>query len=186
MSIFFITLTIIIIALFYFFFYRYPTPIIRKNNQDKVYSPGFGKIMKIIKQNDNTLFIAIFLSPLDVHYQYYPISGTIKDLKYDHTGNFNLAYELNKSNNNEKIITTISNKHGNFIIYQIAGYLVRRITQYGKVNQQIDSGEPLGLIHFGSRVDIIIPNASQFNLQVKEGQYMYGFKSLLGYYNTIE
>lgn len=175
---------VLFVILLYLFFYRYPNPIIRRNNFDCVYSPAFGKIMKIIRQPDNTLFIAIFLSPLGIHYQFSPVSGTIKDFKYDKTGQFELAYELNKSNNNEKAITTIQNKNGEFKIYQIAGFLVRRISSYMEnyKNTTIESGEAIGLIHFGSRVDIIIPKASEFNLKIKEGDYVNGFNTMLGYY----
>ena len=57
----------------------------------------FNDLMKIIEEDDN-IFIAIFLSPFDIHYQFSPVSGTIQDIKYDRTGKFSLAYELNKSN----------------------------------------------------------------------------------------
>lgn len=178
---------IIFLAIFFTIFYRCPNPVIRKSNEDYVYSPGFGRIMKINHEQDN-IFIAIFLSPLDIHYQFSPISGIVKDLKYDATGKFELAYELNKSNQNEKAITTITNKHGDFIVYQIAGFLVRRISTYCKIGQNIDCGEKIGLIHFGSRVDIIIPKKSkeqdkEFVLSVKEGEYVNGFDTLLGYYS---
>ena len=163
-------------------FYRCPTPIIRKNNEDVVYAPSFGKVLKIIQNDDDSVFVSIFLNPFDIHYQYYPVSGIIKDIKYDPTGNFALAYELNKSNENEKSITTLVNKNGEFKIYQIAGYLVRRIDNYGSVNKVVDSGEMLGIIHFGSRVDIIIPKSSNFVFQVKENDVVKGFNTILGYY----
>jgi phosphatidylserine decarboxylase len=174
--------SLLVIILFLVFFYRYPLKIkVIQNNYNTVLAPAYGKIMKINNRyHDNTLYIAIFLSPLDIHYQFYPVSGTITDIKYDATGNFNLAYEYNKSNSNEKSIITINNPNGNFIIYQIAGFIVRRITYFSKINKNIDSGQCLGLIHFGSRVDIIIPNANKFSLQVKEGQYVNGPNSILG------
>jgi phosphatidylserine decarboxylase len=177
-------IVILIIILLLLFFYRHPTPIIRKSNEDYVYSPAFGRIMKISRQDDK-LFISIFLSPIDVHYQYCPISGVVSDFKYDATGNFKLAYELNKSNDNEKAITTITNKHGNFIIYQIAGYIVRRISTFVKKSDLVDSGETIGLIHFGSRIDIIIPNAHEFDCKVSEGEYVSGFNTLLGEFKTF-
>ena len=161
-------------------FYRYPREYIRRGEQDKVYSPAYGRVMSIKRREDNTLYIAIFLSPLDIHYQFFPVSGRVKDINYDATGKFELAYELNKSNDNEKCIHVINNKHGDFIVYQIAGYLVRRISHYDKVGDTVDSGECMGLIHFGSRVDIIIPKASSFKLYVKEGDYMSGSQSLIG------
>jgi len=89
---------------------------------------------------------------------------------------------LNKSNKNEKSIYTISNKNGDFIVYQIAGYLVRRISTYGKIGEKVDSGECMGIIYIGSRVDIIIPNSNKFKLLVKENELVRGFNSLLGHY----
>lgn len=178
-----IVIIILLIIILLCFFYRHPTPIIRKYNEDRVYSPAFGRIMKISKYNDK-LFISIFLTPLDVHYQFYPVSGVITNIKYDNTGNFKLAYELNKSNNNEKTITTIANKNGDFIIYQIAGFLLRRISTFGKISKHIESGQTMGLIHFGSRVDVIIPNANEFDCKVLEGDYVSGFNTLLGEYRN--
>jgi phosphatidylserine decarboxylase len=176
-------ITILICILFLLaFFYRYPIETIREGNVDQVYSPAYGKIMSIKRRDDNTLYLAIFLSPLDIHYQFFPVSGKVKDIIYDPTGNFELAYELNKSNDNEKCIHVINNKHGDFIVYQIAGFLVRRISPYDTINKTYESGEKLGLIHFGSRVDLIIPKADVFRLYVKEGDYMSGSESLIGEY----
>jgi phosphatidylserine decarboxylase len=172
----------VLICIFFFLalFYRYPTEIIREGNVDKVYSPAYGKIMSIKRRDDNTFYIAIFLSPLDIHYQFFPVSGKVKDIIYDATGKYELAYELNKSNENEKCIHVINNKHGDFVVYQIAGFLVRRISYYDTLNKDYNSGEKLGLIHFGSRVDLIIPKADIFQLYVKEGDYVGGSESLIG------
>jgi phosphatidylserine decarboxylase len=172
----------LLLVLFILFFYRYPSPIIRQNNYDSVYSPAYGTIVNIEYIPENKLLISTFLSPLDVHYQFYPISGIVTNIKYDKTGKYNLAYELTKSRYNEKYITTISNKNGDFVIYQIAGYFVRRIISYSKLNETVESGEPLGLIHFGSRVDLIVPNASRFRLLAKKGDYVRGSNTLLGSY----
>lgn len=178
----YIVLSLLLFLIFLLYFLRYPKTIIRQNNEDNVYSPAFGKIMSIRERDDNTLYIAIFLSPTDIHYQFFPVSGTVKDLKYDCSGKFELAYELNKSNKNEKSIYTVTNKNGDFIIYQIAGYFVRRISTYKKKGDKVDSGECMGIIYIGSRVDIIIPNRNKFKLLAKEGDSVYAFNSLLGYY----
>ena len=190
------TTTTIIVAIIIFlivsiialvcYFYRKPKTILHLNEPYKVYSPAYGKIMKITKREDDTLFIAIFLNPFDIHYQYIPISGQVQTQTHDHNGNFYLAYELNKSSQNEKSITTIQNQFGLFTIYQIAGYLVRRIDTYVKPQQQVTSGECMGLIHFGSRVDIIIPNASKFTCFVKENERVKASRSVLGEYKKKE
>jgi phosphatidylserine decarboxylase len=171
---------IIILLLFLSFFYRYPKENIRRDVVDKVYSPAYGKVMSIKRRDNNTIYIAIFLSPLDIHYQFFPVSGKVKDIIYDSTGNFELAYELNKSNDNEKCIHVINNIHGDFLVYQIAGYFVRRISYYDKVGESYESGESLGLIHFGSRIDLVIPKADVFNLYIKEGDYLRGSETMIG------
>jgi phosphatidylserine decarboxylase len=178
----YIILGLLVFLIFLLYFLRYPKPVIRKDNFDFVYSPAFGKIMSIKEREDNTLYIAIFLSPTDIHYQFFPVSGVVSDLKYDCSGKFDLAYELNKSNKNEKSIYTITNKNGDFVVYQIAGFVVRRISTYKKKGDTVDSGDCMGIIYIGSRVDIIIPNKDRFQLSVKEGDLVYGFNSLLGYY----
>jgi len=181
-KIFLLSLVVLIVALL-LFFYRFPEEReCRPEDVNKVYSPAYGRIMKITERDDGTLYIAIFLSPLDIHYQFFPVSGTVERVDYDHTGKFELAYELNKSNGNEKCIHTIRNKYGEFTVYQIAGFLVRRISPYDVVGQEAVSGKCMGLIHFGSRVDIIIPQRDRFKLQVAEGDYVDAENTVLGAY----
>lgn len=180
MNLFLIVIALVIV--FVFFFYRFPGERESTTDDDnKVYSPAYGRIMKIKERDDGTLYIAIFLSPLDIHYQFFPVSGKVQRVDYDHTGKFQLAYELNKSNDNEKCIHTIRNKYGEFVVYQIAGFLVRRISAYDAVGQEAVSGKCMGLIHFGSRVDIIIPQRNRFKLLVAEGDYVTA-EMVLGHY----
>jgi len=178
-----LAIIVIVVALAILSFYRFPAErIVCVSDANKVYSPAYGKIMKITERDDGTLYIAIFLSPLDVHYQFFPVSGVVKQIDYDSTGKFELAYELNKSNDNEKCIHVINNQYGDFIIYQIAGFLVRRISPYDTIGQSAVSGKCMGLIHFGSRVDIIIPQRNSFTLLAKEGDSVNCNDTILGYY----
>jgi phosphatidylserine decarboxylase len=179
----FVLILIVIIVSLVFFFYRFPGEREYKaDDANKVYSPAYGRVMKIKERDDGTLYMAIFLSPVDIHYQFFPVSGTVKKIDHDHTGKFELAYEFNKSNKNEKCIHVINNKYGDFTVYQIAGFLVRRISTYDTVGQEAISGGCMGLIHFGSRVDIIIPQRNRFNLLVAEGDYVGADNTILGYY----
>jgi phosphatidylserine decarboxylase len=168
-----------VISAFLLFFYRFPAERV-KSDANAVYSPAYGKIMKITNRPDNTTYIAIFLSPLDIHYQFFPVSGEVKSVEHDANGKFELAYELNKSNDNEKCIHVIENDRGEFTVYQIAGFLVRRISPYDAAGQKAVSGKCMGLIEFGSRVDIIIPQRDQFKLNVKEGDVVNGLDTVLG------
>lgn len=173
----------LLIIAFLLYFYREPPLNIRPNDEDSVYSPACGTIMDVIYQNDNTVLIPIFLSIFDVHQQTFPVSGVVTDVKYDATGKFNIAYKVNKSNDNEKVIHTLHNKNGTFKIYQIAGLLARRISYYNHPFTKVENGQKLGIIYFGSRVDIIIPNANKFRLSVKKGQKVDGSNTLIGTYN---
>ena len=176
---------ILIILLFLAFFYRKPNNIIRFDNQDDVYAPAHGTIMDIIHNSDNTITIPIFLSILDIHRQNFPISGLITDVQHDNTGKFDLAYKINKSNTNEKVIHTVKNNNGIFKIIQISGLLARQIIYYNKPNTYIQNGSDLGIILFGSRVDLIIPNAHKFSLFVNKNDIMHGTDTLIGTYTEV-
>lgn len=172
---------IIICIICLLLFYRLPEPKLIKSD-DIIYSPAYGKVMEI-KEDDSNYYIFIFLSPLDIHYQMVPISGKITNIKYDATGKYNLAYELNKSNDNEKCIYKITNKRGDFYVYQIAGYLVRRISIFKNLGENVNIGEKLGLIHFGSRVDLIVPKKN-LQLLIKKNEYVKGTNTIIGKYKN--
>ena len=153
------------------YFYRQPYPDKRKfRNSSSVYSPAYGTVTHIIKNpNKCETYITIFLSPFDIHHQYYPISGTLVERTYDRNGRFNLAYEFAKASTNEKCIHKIKTEAGHIVqVIQIAGFLVRRIVYDDKmIGDKVTSADRLGMIQFGSRVDIIVPTT---NVVVTEGQ----------------
>lgn len=163
------TIVLFLVACFFIYFYRKPsTQIIRQFNDTFVYSPAFGTIKKIEKlDKTNQLFIAIFLSPIDIHYQYMPIRGTVMSIKHDDIGVYHLAFDMEKSKDNEKMIYQIQTKQGTLVLYQIAGFLVHRISTDLEVGKTYETGEQVGMIKFGSRVDILIPNADRFHLNKK-------------------
>lgn len=174
-----ISILIILIIWFNNYFFRRQKPIYYSNNNSIIYSPAYGRILKIFNINEY-LCISIFLSPLDIHRQYIPINGIIKSVKYDNTGKFNLAYEETKSRMNEKCITQLLTKYGIIYIYQIAGFFVRRIVNDLEINKKVITGEDMGIIKWGSRVDILIPNRDDFMINVKEGDIVKGTYSQLG------
>jgi phosphatidylserine decarboxylase len=173
---------VIALCLFLAYFFRCPIPKLMPENEDVIYSPAYGRVMKIKHLKNDTVFIAIFLSPADIHYQFAPINGTVRRVTFDYTGEFQLAYHANKSDENEKCITEIQNRHGVFTIYQIAGFLVRRISNYLEPTKPVVTGERMGLIKFGSRVDMILPRASLLKLEVKEGDRVDGTNTVIGRY----
>jgi phosphatidylserine decarboxylase len=173
---------VIILLIVLLFFYRYPIKKDTTFYKNGIYSPAYGTIMDI-KINDNKIFIAIYLGLTDIHRQYSPVTGTVVSKKYDHTGKYNLAYNLNKSKLNEKMITEFLGDNGIVTVYQIAGKFVRRITSKVTTGDHVGCGQEIGMIHFGSRVDIIIPNADKFNLGIKLNQKVHGSNTLIGTFN---
>lgn len=161
-----LTSILVFFALFFIYFYRKPRlQIIRTGNTADMYSPCFGTVKKVeYLPKTNQLFVAVFLSPLDIHYQYMPIRGTIRDIKHDDQGVYHLAFDMEKSKDNEKMIYTIDTANGPLILYQIAGFLVRRIVTDLSVGNTYETGEQLGMIKFGSRVDLLIPNGNRFTI----------------------
>ena len=160
------SLSVLIFA-FLLFFYRYE-PFERRFHDNVLISPCEGTVINLTHSNE-TYYVAIFLSPFNRHYQIYPINGVVVDRKYDHTGKFNIVMDLNKSRFNEKKIHYIKAKNGiDVIMYQIAGFLPRMITSSDIVPEPVNSGEYLGMMKFGSRVDLIFPD--KCNLHIKNGQ----------------
>jgi len=178
-----LVITILVLVLFLFVFYREPTLNIKPFNHNIVFSPASGTIQQIARLQNGNLHIAIFLSPFDQHYQTAPICGTVVSQVHDANGQFALAFELTKAHDNEKMITKLQTAHGLMTVTQIAGYLVRRIRSFVHPTQHVKSGELIGHIAFGSRVDIEIPDTSKFRLMVKEGEMVDAGWTQLGVYS---
>jgi phosphatidylserine decarboxylase len=178
----------ILILLFILFFFRHPYINIPYIDDNVILSPAYGTI-KYIKIKDDYTHIIIFLSPLDVHVQYYPIRGSVINQYHDFSRKFHLAFKLNKSNLNEKIITTIKPNINidNIIVQQIAGFLVRRIsTKIKNIPSDgvtVEPGNKLGMIYFGSRVDLILPTKN-LNLLVTVNQKVKGPYTKIGFYKN--
>jgi phosphatidylserine decarboxylase len=101
--------------------------------------------------------ISIFMSPLNVHVNWYPTSGTISYYKY-HPGEYLVAWHPKSSTLNERSTVVIKTQNGNeVLVRQIAGAVARRIVTYGKEGQEVKQGEELGFIKFGSRLDVFVP-----------------------------
>ena len=186
---FFPELNILLVILILFtiltiYFFRVPNRElnIKDNN---IYAPCDGKIVVIEKTieneyyNDKRIQISIFMSPLNIHNNLYPISGEIAYTKY-HPGSFLFAWNPKASTKNERSTIVINNKKISILIRQIAGALARRIITYPKKNDQINAGNELGFIKFGSRVDLFLPETTKINVKLNEK--VIGGKTIIGIY----
>lgn len=171
-------LSAIIIFLIFLIFFRNPDRFPVNISENNIYSPADGNIIGISTEPDNRTRIAIFLSVADVHVQYAPVFGTIMRSFYK-KGEFNLAYILEKSDLNERLETDIITNENNdkITIFQIAGQLARRIESFVNVNDNVSPGCRLGMIKFGSRVDIIFP--SKYKVLVKKNEHVTAGKTIL-------
>lgn len=120
----------------------------------------------ILDKGKKGIRVSTFMSPFDVHVNRIPISGEVVDAIYC-PGKFKIAKgDIEKEN--EKNLVVIDSKFGKFGVIQIAGFIARRIVQYVNVGDKVEIGERLGMIRFGSRVDLILPYEN-CKLMVKEG-----------------
>ena len=161
----------LIIFVFILWFFRNPKRDIIKNTE-LILSPADGKIISIKEVYEQEYFkekklqISIFLSPLDIHVNRYPVSGKILYSKY-HKGKYLVAWHPKSSEKNERTTVVIENKKFGKIMYrQIAGAVARRIVNYAKVDSYVEQGNDSGFIKFGSRVDIFLSKDCELKVNV--------------------
>lgn len=170
--------------LFCLFFFRNPERVCQEalQNPSVLICPSDGKVLSIEQLEGNQEFghkVAIFLSPLDVHVNWLPTLGTIKDIKY-HKGTFAMAFLPKSSELNERNDVLLETKTGKLILVrQIAGTIARTIVCWVKQGDMIDqTGQLFGMIKFGSRVEVFLPHEAV--IDVTQGQRVYGGQTVLG------
>ncbi|NOU46236.1 MAG: phosphatidylserine decarboxylase family protein [Bacteroidales bacterium] len=127
--------------------------------------------------NDKRMQISVFMSPMNVHINWFPIDGEVRYVKY-HPGKFLFANHPKSSEENERNTVVVSGAKGNEVLFrQIAGMMARRIVCYVEKGTKAKQGEEFGLIRFGSRVDFFVPLTAKVN--VKIGDKVKGQKTVL-------
>jgi len=112
--------------------------------------------------------ISVFMSPNDVHINWFPFKGTVKYFKY-HPGKHLVAWHPKASKLNERTsICLESTDKKRVMIHQVAGAVARRIVCYAKVNSEVEQNGELGFIKFGSRVDLYIPLSAKPKVKLKD------------------
>ena len=171
--------------LFVTWFFRDPERRI-PNEPNVIVSPADGKITEIVTENEPIngklcKRVTIFLSVFNVHVNRVPIEGTIEDIRYN-PGKFLAAFNPKASMDNEQNLILINNGRTHIFVKQIAGLIARRIVCWPKKGDYYASGQRYGLIRFGSRVDILLPENTK--LSVACGDKVSGGKSIIGYLNS--
>lgn len=170
----------VLLAFFFLWFFRDPERAVPQEAGALV-SPADGKVTDVspVAVGSSRLTrISIFLSVFDVHVNRSPIAGTISDVRYQR-GKFLDARSKLCAEQNEQNMVTVEGEGHRVIFKQIAGLLARRIVFDPKVGDHVERGQRVGLIKFGSRVDVLLDSGA--SLKVKVGDRVRGGSSVLAY-----
>ena len=168
----------LVLAAFFLWFFRDPEREI-PDTPGAVVSPADGKVTGIWPVTENGVRqtrISIFLNVFDVHVNRSPTAGIIREVRYQ-TGKFGNAMNLTSAEQNEQNIVKVEGEGQRVTFKQIAGLLARRIVFTKKAGDRVERGERVGLIKFGSRVDVFLDSSA--SLQVKIGDRVKGGSSVL-------
>lgn len=183
----FLSFLLLFLALFFAYFFRDPERQI-PSDENLILSPADGKIVAIETASEPLFLksqaqkISIFLSPLDVHINRIPVSGKVDYFSYL-PGKFLAAYKDKASTDNEQAVIGISSSNGKILFKQIAGILARRIVCRLKLGEEVTAGEKFGMIRFGSRVDIFLPEGLE--LKVQKGDKVTGGETIMAVAKTL-
>lgn len=168
----------LLLAFFFLWFFRDPDRVI-PNDAGAVVSPGDGEVTDVSTVqvgNEKQLRISIFLNVFNVHVNRSPITGVIREIRYQR-GKYLNAMNVISAEQNEQNIVTVEGDGQKVVFKQIAGLLARRIVFYPKVGDRLERGQRVGLIKFGSRVDILMDASARPN--VKVGDHVKGGESVV-------
>jgi phosphatidylserine decarboxylase len=176
---------ILFLALFVFSFFRDPDRVI-PSEPGAIVSPGDGRVV-VVQDEDYAgkpgKRVSIFLAVWNVHVNRSPAAGRITKMEY-RPGKFVAAMRANASSENEQNVFTLSTDAGELVFKQIAGLIARRVVSWKKAGDTVARGERIGLVRFGSRVDLWLPQQAQ--ILVKVGQNVKGGSSVLASWPALK
>ncbi len=168
----------VLFALFIFSFFRDPERVIPAE-PGAVVSPGDGRVV-VVTEEENAgrpgKRVSIFLAVWNVHVNRSPAAGTITKMEY-RPGKFLAAMRERASVENEQNVFTLSTDGGEMVFKQIAGVIARRVVSWKNAGEKVARGERIGLVRFGSRVDLWVPKEAE--ILVKVGENVKGGSSVL-------
>lgn len=170
-----------VIALWVAYFFRDPERV-GERGANVVTSPADGKVVMITEVDEPTFLhgratrVSIFMNIFNVHVNRYPVSGTIRFVHYNPGKFLNAAVEKSSLENEQRSVG-IDHDGVRVLVRQIAGLIARRIVTYSREGEKVEQGERLGIIRFGSRVDVFLPTTAR--VEVKIGQLTLAGATLL-------
>ena len=154
-------------------FFRVPKRVVTTSD-NLVICPADGKVV-VIEETEETEYlkdrriqVSIFMSPLNVHINWFPIGGIVSYFKY-HAGKYLVAWHPKSSTENERTTVAVKHPNGTEVLFrQIAGAVARRIVCYAKLDSPASQSSEFGFIKFGSRVDVFLPLDSEVRVKLDE------------------
>jgi phosphatidylserine decarboxylase len=180
-----VAIVLVLLALFVFSFFRDPERVI-PSESGAIVSPGDGRVVVVTDEEDSGVpgkRISIFLAVWNVHVNRAPAAGVITKMEY-RPGKFLAAMRARASVENEQNVFTLSTDAGDIVFKQIAGLIARRVVSWKKQGERVARGERIGLVRFGSRVDVWVPKDAE--ILVKLGQNVKGGSSVLARWQAKE
>ena len=174
---------LVFLALFVFSFFRDPDRVIPVE-PGAIVSPADGRVVVVTEEKNAGRpgqRLSIFLAIWNVHVNRAPAAGTITNVEY-RPGKFFAAMRERASLENEQNVFTLSTEAGEMIFKQIAGLIARRVVSWKRPSEQVLRGERIGLVRFGSRVDVWLPKGAE--IVVKVGEHVKGGSSLIARWPT--
>ena len=161
-----------VLTLWVAYFFRDPERM-GPRGSDIVLSPADGRVVMISEVDEpafihgRALRVSIFMNVLNVHVNRYPLGGHVKYVHYN-KGKFMHAASEKSSLDNEQMSVGIENGGKRILVRQIAGLIARRIVNYSRESEAVEQGERMGLIRFGSRVDLFLPLGAELRVRIGE------------------
>jgi phosphatidylserine decarboxylase len=163
---------------FILYFFRDPERVI-PSDESTIVSPADGRILEVIDEKFDGRAgkrITIFLAVWNVHVNRTPLAGKISRIEY-RPGKFQMAMKKTASAENEQNVIFLDTAHGQIVFKQIAGMIARRVVLWKKSGDQVERGERIGIVRFGSRMDVWLP--LEASITVKPGDHVAGGSSIL-------
>jgi phosphatidylserine decarboxylase len=172
------TFVLLALGTFILYFFRDPERVI-PSDTSTIVSPADGRVLEVIDEKFDGRAgkrITIFLAVWNVHVNRTPLAGTIARIEY-RPGKFQMAMRKTASAENEQNVIYLDTAHGQIVFKQIAGMIARRVVLWKKSGDQVERGERIGIVRFGSRMDVWLP--LEASISVKPGDHVAGGSSVL-------
>jgi len=169
------------------FFFRDPARTV-PSDPDAVLSGADGRVMEVVEETEPEFIggpavrISVFLSIFNVHVNRAPIAGRVVALRHE-PGQFRFAFTSAASRVNERNTIVIEGAHGRCVVRQIVGPVARRVVHWLEVGQHVGAGQRIGLMKFGSRLDVVVP-LTDLEILVRPGMMVRAGESVLGRYRS--